>query len=188
MGKARRTDHRICIVVPSLKDRLVEIKGLAADPANTRVHDERSLEAIRGSLQRFGQQKPVVIDTRGVVIAGNGTLEAARQLGWTHIAAVRSDLDGVERVAYAIADNRTAELSAWDDGALRLTLGAMPADAAMAAGYTQDELAELLTVRGDEPIVEDAPPALLPAAVTRTGDLWELDTHRLLCGDSTACR
>lgn len=54
------------------------IDTLSADPANVRLHDERSIRAIKASLQRFGQQKPVVIDEAGVVIAGNGMLEAAR--------------------------------------------------------------------------------------------------------------
>lgn len=155
-----------------------------ADPANLRIHNERSIAAIKASLARFGQQRPVLVDSRGVVVAGNGTLEAARQLGWTHIAAVESDLAGVERVAYAIADNRTAEFAAWDEPALRDVLAEMPADIAEAAGYAQEELEELLRPAGEQ-AEEDEAPAPLPKTVTRPGELWHLGDHRLLCGDAT---
>ncbi|MGA3066096.1 MAG: ParB N-terminal domain-containing protein [Tepidisphaeraceae bacterium] len=90
------------------------IEGLSADPANARKHGERNLEAIAASLRRFGQQKPIVVDTRGVVRAGNGTLAAAKSLGWTHIDVVRSNLPVSELTAFSIADNRTAELAEWD--------------------------------------------------------------------------
>jgi len=104
------------------------VDDLVTDPANVRTHDERNLQAIRSSLHRFGQQKPIVIDARGVVRAGNGTLEAARQLGWDTIAVVRSDLEGSEATAYAIADNRSAELATWDDEALSAILQSLDAE------------------------------------------------------------
>jgi ParB-like chromosome segregation protein Spo0J len=49
------------------------------------------------------------------VLAGNGTLTAAQELGWTKIEITRTELSGVEATAFAIADNRTAELAEWDD-------------------------------------------------------------------------
>lgn len=172
-------------IAPSLRDQAVPIGDLSPDPANARVHDERSIDAIKASLRRFGQQKPVIIDAAGVVIAGNGTLEAARALGWTHVAAVRSELAGVDRTAYALADNRTAELSRWDDDALRQVVGSLPSEAAEAAGWTTQELESLLATSEDEPVVEHPTPEPLPRAVTRPGDMWEMGRHRLLCGDST---
>lgn len=102
----------------------VEISNLVPDPANMRVHGTKNLDAIKGSLKRFGQQKPIVVGRDGVVIAGNGTLEAARALGWKTIRIVRTDLEGTDRTAFAIADNRTAELAEWSDD-LAETLGAL---------------------------------------------------------------
>lgn len=167
---------------------MVPIGDLSADPANLRVHGERSLEALVGSLRRFGQQKPIIFDRNKVVVAGNGTLEAARRLGLKQVWAVRSDLVGVDRTAYAIADNRTGELSAWDDAALRTMLESMPPDAVRDAGYTQEELETLLAPADPEHLDDEPPPAPLPKAVTRSGELWILGGkggHRLLCGDST---
>lgn len=64
-------------VAPALEDLLVAIETLHPDPKNARVHDDRNLQAIRDSYERFGQQKPIVIASDGQVIAGNGQLAAA---------------------------------------------------------------------------------------------------------------
>jgi ParB-like chromosome segregation protein Spo0J len=97
----------------------VEISKLAADPNNARKHSDKNLKAIKGSLAKFKQQKPIVIDSKNVVIAGNGTLEAAKQLGWTHINAVVTELDELGKMAFALADNKTSELAEWDDDILK---------------------------------------------------------------------
>jgi hypothetical protein len=92
------------------------LKDLREDPKNARKHDERNIVAIASSLARFGQQKPIVITAEGVIIAGNGTYEAAKRMGWTHLAAVRFDKEAAsEQLGYAITDNRSAELASWDD-------------------------------------------------------------------------
>ena len=162
----------------------VPIDSLHLDPANVRHHGDRSLSAVAASLARFGQQKPIVFDENMVVVAGNGTLQCARSLGWTHIAAVRSQLAGVERVAYSIADNRTAELSAWDDDALRSTLQEMDAATISDVGFNDDELAEFMK-DGQSGMQQDEAPPAAAASVAKAGDLWVLGAHRLLCGDST---
>jgi ParB-like chromosome segregation protein Spo0J len=96
---------------PALKPLLVPLSDLRPDPKNAREHGERSFEAIRKSYERFGQLKPVVVGG-GVVVAGNGTLEAVRRMGWTHLAVVdAAGLSPDELKAFALADNRTAELS-----------------------------------------------------------------------------
>jgi hypothetical protein len=94
----------------------IEIKDLILDPQNARLHDKRNLEAIAGSLQRFGQRKPIVIDANNTIVAGNGTVTAAKNLGWNQIVAVRvpSDWTAEQIKAYALADNRTSELAEWD--------------------------------------------------------------------------
>ena len=95
------------------------ITDLSLDPKNARKHSARNLEAIAASLEKFGQRKPIVVH-RGVVLAGNGTLEAAKSLGWTEIdvAEVPDDWDNDTAKAYALADNRTAELAEWDESEL----------------------------------------------------------------------
>ena len=97
----------------------VQIAQLSLDPTNARKHSQRNLDAIAASLKKFGQRKPIVVH-KGVVLAGNGTLEAAKTLGWTEIevAEVPSDWDLDTAKAYALADNRTAELAEWDESEL----------------------------------------------------------------------
>ena len=93
----------------------VEIEKLIPDPNNARKHDDKNISAIKGSLAKFGQQKPIVIDANNVVLAGNGTLDAARSLEWKSIKCVRSNLTtNTDKVAYALADNRSSELANWD--------------------------------------------------------------------------
>jgi ParB family chromosome partitioning protein len=98
-----------------MKLTTTKITELSLDPSNVRKHSRRNLDAIKASLRKFGQQKPIVVDAKGIVLAGNGTLTAAQELGWTEIQIVRTDLAGVEATAFAIADNRTAELAEWED-------------------------------------------------------------------------
>jgi hypothetical protein len=89
------------------------LDSLALDPANVRRHPEQNMEAIKGSLRRFGQQKPIVVGSDGVIVVGNGTVEAPRTLGLTQVTAVGTELNGSDRTAYAIADHRTAHLAEW---------------------------------------------------------------------------
>lgn len=127
--------------------RIVPIGELRLDDRNARKHPERNLEAIRESLSRFGQQKPVVALQDGTIIAGNGTYTAARELGWTEIAVAYTELAPDEARAFAIADNRTGELATWDDDVLRSQLDEicrMDVSLLGAAGYEEEELRAML--------------------------------------------
>jgi ParB-like chromosome segregation protein Spo0J len=108
-----------------MRIEMIPIADLSPDPANARKHGPKNLEAIKSSLRRFGQQKPIVVDSNGIVRAGNGTLEAAKSLGWTDISIVRSELANSEMTAFAIADNRTSELAEWDQDVLAAELGGL---------------------------------------------------------------
>ena len=105
-----------------------KISELHSDPGNVRRHPEENIKALKASLARFGQQKPIVIDESNVVRAGNGTLQAAIELGFPTIDCVVSTLANADLVAYAIADNRTAELATWDTESLKATLATMGDD------------------------------------------------------------
>jgi site-specific DNA-methyltransferase (adenine-specific) len=163
----------------------VPISTLSLDPANVRRHPERNMDAIMGSLKRFGQQKPIVVDAKGVVIAGNGTLAAAKQLGWKEIAVVRSDLIGSDATAFAIADNRAAELAEWDDDALAKTLAALQIEDEELAKATGFDDADIDAMLAPAEVTEDEVPEPPVDPITKPGDLWNLGEHRLLCGDST---
>lgn len=99
-----------------METEIIPIDDLLPDENNARTHSKKNIDAIAKSLQTFGQRKPVVITQENVVVAGNGTLEAAKQIGWKGLAVVRvpDDWDADTIKAYALADNRTAELASWD--------------------------------------------------------------------------
>jgi ParB-like chromosome segregation protein Spo0J len=102
----------------------VKISSLQSDPDNARKHSDKNIKSIIGSLKRFGQRKPIVVTGANIVIAGNGTLEAAKQLGWSEIVVsyVPADWSFEQARAYALADNRTSELGEWDNDKLAMQL------------------------------------------------------------------
>lgn len=136
-------------IAPAIRHLAKPIADLSLDPANARQHSPRNLETIAASLRRFGQQRPILVDSKGVVRAGNGTLTAARSLGWSHIAVVTSDLQGSDLTAFAIADNRSGDPevgSTWDASALALQLEALSAEGlGEVTGFTGDEIAAMLS-------------------------------------------
>ncbi|MDX9982057.1 MAG: hypothetical protein RBU25_18690 [Lentisphaeria bacterium] len=126
------------------------------DPTNVRIHDEKSKQAIRRSLESLGAGRSILLDASDVIVAGNGVHEQARALGLpirvvesdgTELIAVRrTDLatEDERRKALAVADNRTGELSFFDNDALSELLADLSdRDLIQAAGFTDDELASL---------------------------------------------
>ena len=167
-----------------MKLTTTKITELSLDPSNVRKHDRKNLDAIKASLKKFGQQKPIVVDSKGIVLAGNGTLTAARELGWTEIEVTRTELTGSAATAFAIADNRTAELAEWDDDGLAKVLESLKvedADLFAATGYDDAEVDKMV---GTE-VIEDEAPEPPAEPITKAGDLWILGEHRVMCGDST---
>ena len=161
----------------------ISIAQLSLDPKNARKHSARNLEAIAASLLKFGQRKPLVVH-RGVVLAGNGTLEAARSLGWTEIevSEVPQDWDNDTAKAYALADNRTAELAEWDESELAKQLLEL-VDADWNIEELGFEVPALSDIDGDKDEDEIPEPPVEPK--TKLGDIYQLGRHRLMCGDST---
>lgn len=123
----------------------IAIVDVVEDPANVRRHSAKNLTTIKGSLAKFGQQKPIVVGPGNVVVAGNGTLAAARALGWATIQCVRTELDDVSAFAYSIADNRSGELAEWDEPGLADALRSLQAeDFDLAAiGFNDKDLEKL---------------------------------------------
>lgn len=124
-------NENLVYIHPQLRPLAVSLASLTPDPRNARGHDERNIEAVRQSLMEHGQRKPVVVQKRERVVppkdgnpgtvevdlivrAGNATCEAAKRLGWRHVAAVLVDEGDKDAIKYALRDNRTAELAEWD--------------------------------------------------------------------------
>ena len=136
--------HQETLYYSGMKVELIPIEELSLDPSNVREHDERNGKAIVASLKRFKQQKPIVVDKDNVIRAGNGTYQAMCQLGYKEVACVRTRLEDAEAIAYAIADNRTAELANWDTGALAAILDQLEPDQLEATGFDESEISKLI--------------------------------------------
>jgi len=158
------------------------ISDLTLDPRNARLHSQKNLDAIKKSLTQFGQRKPIVVTHDGLVLAGNGTMEAAKSLGWDHIdvTTTPADWDINTARAYALADNRTAELAEWDENVLAKQLLEL-----IDADFDIEAIGFELPEPEIEPEPDDAPAVTEVEHRTKLGQLWKLGDHLLYCGDST---
>ena len=183
--KEVKEQHALHYIAESLRPLAIEISKLIPDQANARKHNEKNMDAIVASLSRFGQRSPIVVQRQGMIVrAGNGRLEAAKRLSWSHIAAVIVDESSVDATAFAIADNRTAELAEWDDSVLAGLLDSLDPEDLKVTGFSEKDLELILNDQMPEPVQDEVPePPAEP--ITKPGDLWLLGNHRLLCGDST---
>lgn len=174
---SKRTD------TPSLVAEMIDIDALKLDPRNARSH-AKGIPELAASLSEFGQRKPVVVWGDNLVVAGNGAVMAARSLEWKQIEIVRvpDDWDYNKARAFALVDNKTAELSEWDVPVLddiRLSLDE--------SGWDLERFGfEAITIPfalDDQAIDEIG--ELPDAPRSKVGDVWMLGEHRLVCGDST---
>ena len=159
---------------------------------NTRRHSRAQVRQIAASIERFGFTNPVLISDDGEIIAGHGRVEAAKLLGLETVPTLKlSHLSETERRAYVLADNKLALNAGWDTEMLAIELQGL-IDLDFDVTLTGFSLAEVdLTLDAARDGDPDAPtgpeddiPPMASMAVSRTGDLWFLGRHRLLCGDA----
>lgn len=112
-------------IVEQLRPLAVPVDSLNFDPENARLHPPENVAVTRGSMVKFGQYLPLVVQRAGMIVrVGNNRLGIAKELGWTHVAAVITDHPDEVARALALVDNRSAELATWDVKALRKLLDA----------------------------------------------------------------
>lgn len=173
-----------------LQVELWPIDRLLPYAANARTHPDEQVAQIAGSIAEFGFNVPCLVDDRGVLIAGHGRIVAAKRLGLQQVPVIRlGHLTDAQARAFRLADNRIALNAGWDDELLAAELERLKEDGVDLAslGFAEDELDRLLDGldAGGSSEGEDEAPEPPVHAVTRSGDLWLLGPHRLLCGDAT---
>lgn len=169
--------------------QLIAIEKLIPYVNNARTHSAEQINKLRSSLREFGFINPVIIDRDFNVIAGHGRIEAAKAEGIPEVPCVFADyLTEAQKKAYILADNRMAMDAGWDEELLRVEIEALQAESfdVGLTGFDESEIADLFEtdseVKDDD---FDVDGELEKPPVTKSGDLWLLGTHRLLCGDST---
>ena len=174
-----------------------QLERLRPYAQNAKTHGPDQVARIAASIAEFGWTVPVLVADDGEVIAGHGRILAAAELGLTEAPViVLGHLTEAQRRAYRIADNKLTELGGWDEALLSAELKELLAEEfdLSLTGFEDGELDRLLREAeaeggggagfggGTPTIIVPEPPR---NPVSRTGDLWILGDHRLLCGDST---
>ena len=172
-----------------MKIEQIKIEDLKPYERNARRHEAADVAAIVKSIEAFGFNDPVgVWGPQNVIVEGHGRVMAAKQLGMTEVPCIRLDgLTDEQRRAYALAHNKTAELSTWDAELLPLELEDLPAIDMTGFGFDLDKVAgDFLKAREAVKTEEDDfDPGAEVEKRAKLGDIWQLGDHRLMCGDST---
>jgi DNA modification methylase len=157
---------------------------------NPRTHSDAQVAQIAASIDQFGFNNPILVDTKAGIIAGHGRLLAAKKLGLKEVPVIVLDhLTEAQKRAYIIADNQLALNAEWDEDLSRAELAALQEESfdVSLIGFEDEELARLLAAQDalEGLTDEDSVPELPTTPVSVTGDLWLLGDHRLLVGDAT---
>lgn len=178
------------MTVPDLRDLKVEnvaISKITPFARNARTHSDKQIDQIAASMREFGWTNPILVDEKRTIIAGHGRLIAAKKVGFKQVPIIiLSGLSPAQRRALVIADNKIPLQSAWDTDLLRLELQDLRDQGfnLNLTGFDDMEIADIFATKDGLTDADDAP-ALPERAVSKTGDVWLLGPHRLLCGDST---
>lgn len=177
---------------------MTSIKELKPDPRNARRRTSRSASLIAKSLEQFGAARSVVIDEHNRVLAGNGTLEGAKAAGIQKVRIVEADgteliavrrtgLSEQEKVGLAIADNRTSDLSEWDNE----ILAEISSEQDLDPWFTSDELAKLFGDKDEEDLAADQTDQLTETfsiLITCTDEVEQAAALETLTNQGFQCR
>lgn len=178
--RSRRND-----LLPDIQIRMVQLEELRSSSHYTRKLTPQQLERVTASIADLGFCTPILI-ADGAIIDGHTRLEAARQLGLSEVPTIDcSHLTKTDCRKLALALNRTAETGEWDLDLLKIEfeeLIELEIDLGSTGFSVQEQDIILLDGAPNEEEAEIAEPPLAP--VTRLGDIWDLDGHRIICGSA----
>ena len=170
------------------------MEDLKPNSSNPRLHSKKQVEQIANSIATFGFNVPLLVNDDLRVLAGHGRLQAAKMLGMGEVPTISvNHLSEAQATAFMIADNRLTEISKWDEKLLAEQLKFLT-EAELdfsvdVTGFLVPEVDLLLEALTPAPKGDTDPADVVPdrdpgVPVSRTGDLWLLDRHRVLCGNS----
>ena len=155
---------------------------------NPRKNDH-AVDRVAAAIKEFGFRVPIVAKSDGLVVDGHLRLKAAKKLGMETVPVLLADdMTDIQIKAFRLSVNKMAEIAEWDDELLALELTELEElgfDLEL-TGFTLDEIAELSPKITEGLTDEDAVPEVPETPITKLGDVWLLDKHRVMCGDSTS--
>ena len=176
-------------MITTTQMQLVDINKLVPYVNNARTHSPEQITKLRSSLREFGFVNPVLIDREFNVLAGHGRIAAAKEEGIKEVPCVFVEhLSEAQKKAYILADNRMSLDAGWDDALLKVemeSLQEMGFDIGM-TGFDEMEIADLFETdtEGEEDNF-DVDAELEKPCFSKTGDVWHIGRHTVICGDST---
>lgn len=169
---------------------LEDITKLIPYARNARTHDDKQIAQIAASIKEFGFLSPIIVSGDNTILCGHGRFYAAQKLGLSKVPCIKEEyLTETQKRAYIIADNKLSLNAGWDNEMLAVELSELQGvdfDVSL-TGFDETEIAELFADDNDDVKDDDfdVEGELEKPPVTKSGDLWLLGNHRLICGDST---
>lgn len=168
---------------------LADVSELIPYVRNARTHSEAQVSQIAASIREFGFLSPILVAEDNTILAGHGRLAAALKLGLKKVPCVKENhLTETQKRAYIIADNKLSLNAGWDNELLAVELSEIEgADFNLdLLGFDEAELSSIFDA--DKDVNEDdfdVEKELEEPCFSKTGDMWTLGRHRVICGDAT---
>ena len=137
------------------------------------------MDIVAKSISEFGFKVPIIVDRNNVIVAGHTRYKAAKKLGLTDVPViVADDLTDDQIKAFRLVDNKTSEIATWNDELLIQELMSIQLD------MTEFKFEEPLHISEDDFDIDEAVESI-KEPVAKSGQIWRLGEHLLMCGDST---
>lgn len=168
---------------------LADVSELIPYVRNARTHSEAQVAQIAASIREFGFLSPILVAEDNTILAGHGRLAAALKLGLKKVPCVKENhLTETQKRAYIIADNKLSLNAGWDSELLAVELSELEgADFNLdLLGFDEAELSSIFDADKDVSDDDfDVEKELEEPCFSKTGDMWMLGKHRVICGDAT---
>ena len=168
---------------------LADVSELIPYVRNARTHSEAQVAQIAASIREFGFLSPILVAEDNTMLAGHGRLAAALKLGLKKVPCVKENhLTETQKRAYIIADNKLSLNAGWDNELLAVELSELEgADFNLdLLGFDEAELSSIFDADKDVNDDDfDVEKELEEPCFSKTGDIWTLGRHRVICGDAT---
>jgi hypothetical protein len=161
---------------------------LRPDPTNARIHSPQQIRALGRIIQKYGFTNPILVTPDNQVVAGHGRLEASKLIGLETVPIIRLNLSNAQCKTLNLWDNRSSDLSHFDDKLLGLALQQV-IELKIDIEDTGFSVAEAdraieLACGIDADTADDEVPAPASSPITAPGDVWQMGAHRVFCGDA----